>query len=95
MSERASTHCLSVTRAIASLDKEYSIVLMDPPYANMEIGGVIRQLAGSGRLRPGAVVVVTHSPRLTLDPAYDGLKITKERRHGDSFISIYRKEAQP
>ena len=39
-----------------------------------------------------SVVVVTHSPRLPLDSAYHPLTLHKEYRHGDSCISVYRKE---
>ncbi|MFC1937601.1 hypothetical protein ACFLWY_03470 [Chloroflexota bacterium] len=37
------------------------------------------------------LVVVTHSPRLSLSPTYSPLSLIKERRHGDSCIAIYEK----
>jgi 16S rRNA (guanine(966)-N(2))-methyltransferase RsmD len=45
---QAHVYCTSVTRAIAFLDKEYDIILMDPPYSDMSIGNTVNQLAGSG-----------------------------------------------
>ena len=65
---------------------------MDPPYANSAIGDVIIRLAKSGLVYKGSVVIVTHSPRLTLNEKYDSLNIIKEHRHGDSCISIYKME---
>jgi 16S rRNA (guanine966-N2)-methyltransferase len=95
LSERAHVYCCSVSRAISFLDKEYNIVLMDPPYANKSIGGVIEQLASSRLVGKDTVVVVTHSPHLPLNPSYGPLTRIKEHRHGDSCIALYGKEELP
>jgi 16S rRNA (guanine966-N2)-methyltransferase len=89
----ANTHiyCCNVTTALSFLDKEYGIILMDPPYADSSIGNVVAQLANSKLVGLDTVVVVTHSPRLAFDSNYGVLDLLKEHRHGDSCISIYRK----
>ena len=86
-------HCRSVEKAISALDKEYDIILMDPPYSNSSIGKVIRQIAESPLVTQDTTLVVTHSPRVPLSSEYGELKSVKEQRHGDSCISIYQKEA--
>jgi 16S rRNA (guanine966-N2)-methyltransferase len=85
-------YCRSVEKAISFLDKEYDIILMDPPYSNSSIGNVITQLANSALVTKNTTVVVTHSPRLALTAKYGPLHLVKEQRHGDSCISIYQKE---
>ena len=85
-------YCRSVEKAISSLDKEYDIILMDPPYSNSSIGNVITQLANSTLVTKDTTVVVTHSRRLALTAKYGPLHLIKEQRHGDSCISIYQKE---
>jgi 16S rRNA (guanine966-N2)-methyltransferase len=92
MAARAHVYCCNVTKAITFLDKEYDIILMDPPYANRSIGDIITQLAASRLVGEETTVVVTHSPHLTLNPNYDKINLVKEHRHGNSCISIYRKE---
>jgi len=92
--EQAHIYCCSVTRAISFLDKEYNIILMDPPYSNAAIGDIITQLAASKLVGAGSVVVVTHSSHFPLQPTYATLNQVKERRHGDSCIAIYHKEAK-
>ena len=87
-------YCCSVTKAISFLKGEYGIILLDPPYANRVIGEVITQLADSELVGRDTVVVVTHSPHLTLSNSYSSLKMLKEHRHGDSCIAIYKKEGQ-
>jgi len=90
--EQAHIYCCSVVKALSFLDKEYSIILMDPPYSNSAIGNLVAQLATSKLVGVGTTFVVTHSPRLPLDSAYATLKLIKAHRHGDSCIAVYRKE---
>jgi len=89
---QAHVYCCSVAKALSFLDKEYSIILMDPPYADSSIGSLVTQLATSKPVGPDTIMVVTHSPHLPLDSNYASLSLIKEHRHGDSCIAIYRKE---
>ena len=94
LSMRAHVYCCGVSKAISFLDKEYDIIIMDPPYSNSAIGGIITQLANSKLVGTDTIVVVTHSPHLTLDSAYAPLNLVRERRHGDSCIALYQKEGK-
>jgi len=89
--ERAHIYCCSVAKAISFLDKEYNIIIMDPPYSDSSIGSSIARLATSKLVGNSSVLVVTHSPHLQLDSNYAPLHLVKERRHGDSFIAVYQK----
>ena len=89
---QAHIYCCSVAKALSFLDKEYSIILMDPPYSDSSIGNLVTQLATSKLVGANSIVVVTHSPRLLLDSTYATLKLVKEYRHGDSCIAVYGKE---
>ena len=90
--EQAHVYCMTAERALSILDKEYSIVIMDPPYPDKSIGDVVNQLANSKLINQDSIVVVTHSSRFPLQQKYGTLTQFKEHRHGDSTISIYRKE---
>lgn len=91
LADRAHVYCCTVARAISFLDKEYGIIIMDPPYADLSIGSVLERLATSKLVGNDTILVVTHSPRLKLDSNYAPLRLVKERRHGDSCIAIYEK----
>jgi 16S rRNA (guanine966-N2)-methyltransferase len=95
LSERAHVYCCDVYKALSFLDKEYEIILMDPPYSNTSIGNFILKLANSVLVGTKSIVVVTHSPHLSLNSNYSALTLLKEHRHGDSCISIYQKEVSP
>ncbi len=94
LTEQAHVYCSSVAKAFSFLDKEYDIVLIDPPYSDSSIGSIIEQLATSRLVGPSTTVVVTHSPHLTLDSSYVALNLIKEHRHGDSYIAVYQKEVK-
>ena len=94
LAAKAHIYCCSVVKAISFLDKEYSIILVDPPYSNSSIGNLITQLATSKLVGTDSIVVVTHSPHLPLNSTYATLNLIKERRHGDSCIAIYQKEVK-
>jgi len=92
LTAQAHIYCCSVAKALSFLDKEYGIILMDPPYSNSSIGNVVTQLAASKLVGANSIVVVTHSPHFPLNSAYATLNLVKEHRHGDSCIAVYRKE---
>lgn len=94
LAAQAHIYCCSVVKALSFLNKEYNIILMDPPYSNSSIGDFITKLANSKLVGTNTTVVVTHSPHLPLNSSYATLNLTKEQRHGDSCISIYQKEAK-
>ena len=89
---QAHVYCCSVAKAISFLDKEYSIILMDPPYADSSIGSLVTQLANTKLVGTGTTLVLTHSIHLPLSSRYATLTLINERRHGDSCIAIYQKE---
>ena len=86
-------HCCNAFKALSFLDKEYNIILADPPYTNASNSEFISQLAQSRLVGNKTTVVITHAARIPLEPAYPPLKLIKEQRHGDSCISFFRKEA--
>jgi 16S rRNA (guanine(966)-N(2))-methyltransferase RsmD len=91
--EQAHVYCIDVEKAISILNKKYDIVIMDPPYRNTMIGDIILKLANSNLIGTETIVVVTHSSHLSLEAKYPPLSLIKERRHGDSCIAFYNKEA--
>ena len=95
LSAQAHVYCCNAFKALSFLDKEYNIILMDPPYANASTGDFITQLADSRLVGANTTVMVTHSSRLPLHQTYGALNLIKEHRHGDSCIAFFQKEAKP
>lgn len=92
LSEHAHVYCTGVSKAISFLDKEYSIILLDPPYKNPNVGALLQQLADSKLVGPNTIVVATYPDYRPLGQAYGNLKSVKEHRHGDSCLAVYRRD---
>lgn len=94
-SQKAHIYCCSIAKALTFLSDKYDIIFMDPPYSDPSISGLVTQLANSRLVGDKSLIVVSHASRLSLGHSYDGLSLVKERRYGDSCISIYHKEVKP
>lgn len=67
----------------------FDLVILDPPYADPAIIPTLEQIGTSPLVQSGAIVVIGHSPRVTLPERAGNLERLRERCHGDSCFSIY------
>jgi 16S rRNA (guanine966-N2)-methyltransferase len=93
-SQKAHVYCCSVTKALTFLNSKYDIVFMDPPYTDTSTNDVVTQMANSNVIDDKSVIIISHASRFPLQHSYDGLSLVKEKRYGDTCISIYRKEVE-
>jgi pantetheine-phosphate adenylyltransferase len=76
----------AVLRRLARDGLRFELALLDPPYAEAGVlEQALRELATSGILAPGAIVVAETSRRSAL-PAVDGLVVLDARRYGDTVV---------
>jgi 16S rRNA (guanine966-N2)-methyltransferase len=78
------------------------LVLIDPPYDLDSVELIVADLAGSNFLSPGALVAVEHAAKRNLASRYQAagsvaearsvLAAVRERRHGDTTLTIFRRE---
>ena len=92
-SQRAHVYCCSAAKALTFLENKYDIVFMDPPYTDPSISQMATQLASSKIVDSKSLVVISHATRAPLQESYDGLARIKEKRYGDTCISIYHKQS--
>lgn len=76
---------LHMQRGVAA----YDYIMMDPPYADPQIEQTITTILAYGLGHSGTLLIVGHSPRVTLADQYPGATRIKFRRLGDSCFSIY------
>jgi 16S rRNA (guanine966-N2)-methyltransferase len=93
-SQKAHVYCCSVSKALTFLDGKYDIVFMDPPYSDSATNQVVMQLANSKVIDGKSLIVISHAARSPLQQSYNDLSLIKEKRYGDTCISIYRKEVK-
>lgn len=70
----------------------YDLALLDPPYGDPSLERTLSALDGRDLLASEALVVVEHSRRGEPAAELGRLRLVRRRRHGDTEISIYRRE---
>jgi 16S rRNA (guanine966-N2)-methyltransferase len=80
-----------LTRATrdAAAPAPYDLIIMDPPYADPALVATMERIGSSPLVESATVLVVGHSPRVTLPEWAGRLRRLRQRCHGDSCISIY------
>ena len=91
--QSAHVYCSSVSKALTFLDNMYDVVFMDPPYSDTALGSVIEQLNNTHCIGDSTLLVVSHASKVPLSESYGSLHMVKERRYGDTSISIFHREA--
>ncbi|MFA5399226.1 MAG: 16S rRNA (guanine(966)-N(2))-methyltransferase RsmD [Dehalococcoidia bacterium] len=91
--DRAHVYCCPVMKAISFLETGYDLVFLDPPYADTCLGDLLTQLSKSRLVSSETLVTTSHAARSALEARYDDMLKIKEKRYGDTCISIYQKEA--
>ena len=90
LAAQARVYCCQVAKALSFLSGEYNIILMDPPYSDSSMDTPLEKLAASSLVGANSTIVVPHSCHLPLSSSYGRLQLIKQRRHGDTCISVYR-----
>jgi 16S rRNA G966 N2-methylase RsmD len=88
---------MPVGRYLAAVrpQEKYAIIILDPPYADPAIEDMIRAVSASDLLADEGLLIVGHSPRVTLADSYERLRRRKFRRLVDSCFSIYEVAVEP
>ena len=79
-------------KAVSFLDKSYGIIFIDPPYSDPYTNSLLTDLSKSKLLESNSAIILCHANQFPLASNYNGLHLTEQRRYGDTYISIFRKE---
>ena len=94
-SHQAHVYRCSVNKALSILNGGYDVIFLDPPYSDPSLPNTLKELASSRLVTPETAIIVEHSSHQTLPEFINQFHLTKERRHGDTCLSIYRQEGVP
>ncbi len=90
--DQSHVYCCPVMKALGFLDGKYDMIFLDPPYADTSLGSVITGIAQSNLISEDSIILASHGARSALNDHYESLVKIKEKRYGDTCISIYQKE---
>ncbi|MBI4329116.1 MAG: 16S rRNA (guanine(966)-N(2))-methyltransferase RsmD [Chloroflexi bacterium] len=89
--DRATVHCAAAERVIDRLQGRYTLVLLDPPYAEeAALADLLRKLVSSPRVSQETVIVVEHSSRRGGQWEGSGADVMERKRYGDTALSFLR-----
>jgi 16S rRNA (guanine966-N2)-methyltransferase len=87
---RADVAPTDVLRYLASTDKQFDLILADPPYAAALFDRLVDEIFSRDRLSPDGLFVLEHSSAMR--PASpDGAEVIVEMVFGDTGVTVYRK----
>jgi 16S rRNA (guanine(966)-N(2))-methyltransferase RsmD len=86
---RSKVYPVPAERVLKQLNERYTLILADPPYADVAAVGVLEALAASPLTAEDTIVVLEHSVRDEPAASLGPLCLIRVLRHGDSAISIY------
>ena len=89
-SERANVYRLDASKASITLNKEYSLIFMDPPYADHDAWKTLAKIADSDLAGIHTTIVMEHSQKTSGDIQYGDFQISNSLRHGDTCVSIFQ-----
>jgi 16S rRNA (guanine966-N2)-methyltransferase len=95
---RARIYCLPVERFIAlhaAGGAPYDLILLDPPYAYVGLESLLETLGATSLVGEQTTVLVEHASRRELPQALGALRLSRQRKHGDSAFSLYRLSTAP
>jgi 16S rRNA (guanine966-N2)-methyltransferase len=89
---RAHVYCCSVNKALTFIAAQYDLIMMDPPYADKTLENILVQFDNAKYMNETSIIIIPHTSRMLLADRYGGLYRAREKRHGDTCISIYCRE---
>ncbi|NJP05192.1 MAG: 16S rRNA (guanine(966)-N(2))-methyltransferase RsmD [Chloroflexaceae bacterium] len=97
LAAQATVYCMPVTHFVRSYGSvtNYDIIIMDPPYADPHIEQTILSIEAAHMVQGQTLLVVGHSPRVSLADTYNRLNRCLWRRVGDSCFSLYEHKQGP
>ena len=80
----------SVLRELAA-DRRFDLALLDPPYEDADVDGVLR--AAAVRMAPGGTLVLEHATRRQVPGRVEAFAIVRQVTAGDSALAFFREAA--
>ena len=87
-------HRALAERAVSLMEGSYDVILMDPPYAYDKLEPLLEEIGESSLTHTGSIIAVEHSHRQDLPLEVDGLRLIKQRRYGETMVTVYRQESE-
>lgn len=94
LKERATVYSMASAAAVSTLAGPYDLILLDPPYDELEVPALLEKLADGTLIHPNAALIWEHG-RGTVPPdrignGALGWRRAKTNTHGAAAVTLYR-----
>lgn len=83
------TTAISAIELLSQEGKVFDLVFVDPPYESEHYEETLLFLGMGRLLSDNGVVVVEHSKRMTIEPVFGSLMISKRRVYGETGVAFF------
>ncbi len=87
---QATVHALRAQGAVSTFKNPYDLILLDPPYDDASVPGVLEALGRAAILVPGGTVVLEHARSRDAGSRAGRLQHVRSRYYGTTAVSLYR-----
>ena len=87
--DKGTVYCTDVERFIIGIKSKYSLITMDPPYADNCWGKIMPMVASGDFIDEHSIVITEHGRKNQPESKYEGLTRISAKKYGDSYVSIY------
>ena len=95
LTDRTKVWITPVSRALRLLvrrGESFDMIFLDPPYEQHLVENSLKIIARGGLLREAGILIAEHSPREKVEPRYDALVLSDQRRYGTTLLSFFQQE---
>ena len=81
-------------RLLSHREESFDLIFLDPPYERHLVETSLKIIARGGLLRTAGILIAEHSLREKVEPRYDSLVLSDQRRYGTTLLSFFQHEAK-
>jgi 16S rRNA (guanine966-N2)-methyltransferase len=92
--DRTSVWIIPVSRGLrllANRRESFDLIFLDPPYQQNSVERVLKTVGEGNLLRSSGTLVIEHSVREPVKPAYGCLVMTDQRNYGGTLLSFFER----
>lgn len=90
LGERSRIYCMEARKALRTLEKQYTLIFLDPPYSDRWGYTMVEEVADSSLAGRQTTIVMEHSEKLIPEETCGKFQMIRRLRHGDTCVSIYQ-----
>ncbi|MCD5412600.1 MAG: 16S rRNA (guanine(966)-N(2))-methyltransferase RsmD [Dehalococcoidia bacterium] len=90
LAERSRVYRMEARKALRTLEKQYTLIFLDPPYSDRSGHTMLGEVANSSLAGRQTTIVMEHSQQLSPEETCGKFHMIRRLRHGDTCVSIYQ-----